>query len=418
METRERKMIMDDRFDDVRTLMPDADRGIDKLGEAREIYQTYSEFYGMRDTDPKIDEAIRESYKELVRSHQTPELLEIEERHPFESPDKYFKEIVTERYKETQGIPTPEHEELKGSISERIQELSSLRGIQTPGLDVACEKLNEKMKLQSEFASMTSMFMDRTLDEMSRIEIGEFIRSLDAESKLEIIPKSSVESMQIGECSDFSWREEVFRPLTGYVNINMEMVDKLAEALDDKKCLEVMSGNGLLSRCLQDRNVDIIATDKSMPIENSYLPLRTEQFTDIRQMDALDAIREYGKDIDILVMSWPPYGDDIAYRCVETLHEVNPEAEILYIGELWGGCNADDAFFNATMRAPMDEKMYEVSELYTPYYGLHDDISILKYVPVEERDPIEPDDYYGWDEDMDMGMDIDRDDKEEPNADN
>lgn len=350
----------------------------DKLENLKEIYSTYSEFYGLRDTDPKLNDELKNAWRVLAKNECTPEVDEAREKYPNNDLRTAYFKVLTEKY---DGIPTPEHGELQGSFVDRIRELGHLKGFESPSFDAACDRYEEKMH----FVPSSGMFgfirdmEDKPIDIFASMEMGAFIRTLDADSKLELIPKTSQESAELSLISDTDWRDDFMRPLTGYVNINMETMDQLAYILEDKKCLEVMAGNGLLSRCLQDREVDVIATDKSLPIDNKYFPLRTEAFTEIRQMDAIDAIREYGKDIDVLIMSWPPYGDDIASRCVEELHDVNPNAEILYIGESFGGCTANDDFFDKVERVEWDEDMHDLYDSYTPFNGLHDNFEFYRY---------------------------------------
>lgn len=59
-------------------------------------------------------------------------------------------------------------------------------------------------------------------------------------------------------------------------------------------------------------------------------------------------------------MSWPPYGDDVAYNVLQALRTVNPKAHIIYIGE-YEGCCADENFFNAIKNIP-DNRFKEINQ--------------------------------------------------------
>jgi len=54
---------------------------------------------------------------------------------------------------------------------------------------------------------------------------------------------------------------------------------------------------------------------------------------------------EYGKNVDVLIMSWPPYTDEVVVKVLRKMREVNPSCIMVYIGEKEGGCNASEEFF-------------------------------------------------------------------------
>lgn len=143
---------------------------------------------------------------------------------------------------------------------------------------------------------------------------------------------------------------------------------------------EVMSGTGSLSYVLRKLDIDIIATDDyswSIPWEkNGY------EYTDIENIDAIEAVEKYGRDVDILIMSWA-YMDNTAYQVLKKLHEVNPNCILLYIGEGGGGCTADSEFYNNIINY-YDETFKKVRKNYFQWNGLHDYPRLVKYNPAKE----------------------------------
>jgi hypothetical protein len=119
--------------------------------------------------------------------------------------------------------------------------------------------------------------------------------------------------------------------------ISKDWVKPLANWIGDRKCLEIMAGQGMLSKALQDEGVNIIATDKKN--------ISTDAWTNVERLDCLKAIQKYGKDVDLIVCSWPPYDEDSAYKVLTLMREVNPQLMMIYIGEGCGGCCADNQFF-------------------------------------------------------------------------
>lgn len=160
-----------------------------------------------------------------------------------------------------------------------------------------------------------------------------------------------------------------------YALVTWSWAKPFAEWIKDKKCLEVMAGRGWLSLALQSLGVDIIATD-----DYSWLRQKNwdEPVTEVEELDSIEAIEKYGKDIDLLIISWP-YMDDAAYNTIKKLYEVNPDTQIVYIGEGMGGCTADDEF-HEHFREIEDEDFQLVVSGFQQWWGLHDYVYLGRYV--------------------------------------
>lgn len=73
---------------------------------------------------------------------------------------------------------------------------------------------------------------------------------------------------------------------------------------------------------------------------------------------------QYVKNIQnsLIIMNWPDYNSDFAYQIASNTHESNI---LLYIGEDYGGCTANDKFF----------EKFTVQSLDIPWYSwcaIHD----------------------------------------------
>ena len=132
----------------------------------------------------------------------------------------------------------------------------------------------------------------------------------------------------------------------GFSIITKELIDELKMFIGDKKVLEVMGGNGYLSRCLHEAGVDIVCTDtnewatskKTNPMFKKW----TNTWYPIEQLDAVGAVEKYN-DRDVVIMSWPPYYEPTD---VDVLKQCLWGGKILiYIGESEGGCTGTDQFF-------------------------------------------------------------------------
>lgn len=185
----------------------------------------------------------------------------------------------------------------------------------------------------------------------------------------------------------------------GFSLVAYDWVRMLKETIiKDSKCLEIMSGSGMLAKALKDVGCDIIATDNKtwcnggpgMPVDWFINP-----FTEVEEIDCIEAIEKYGKDVDFIIVSWA-YMDDTCYRALLKMREVNPKCIMIYIGE-YGECCADENFTEAAQE--FDEYIYnesrnhkaipesymsmynnllKIRKLYKSWFGIHDDIYLVK----------------------------------------
>lgn len=160
--------------------------------------------------------------------------------------------------------------------------------------------------------------------------------------------------------------------LMGYSLVSKNWVRPLAAFIGKRKVLEIMSGTGALAKALQDEGVDVTATD-----DYSWKATFAGQWTKVEKRDALKAISKYGKATDFILMSWP-YLDDTALKVLQRMRRVNPDCRLIYIGEPKGGCNADDAFFDAVVSDEDDSALNHVREVYPCWYGFCDTVHLYK----------------------------------------
>jgi len=122
-------------------------------------------------------------------------------------------------------------------------------------------------------------------------------------------------------------------------------VDALAERLRGKSVLEVFAGNGTLAAELTRRGVDVVATTLFSGHDGHERGLRFP----VVERDARAAVREFGRERDVLLMSWPTTTEAAAAAALEW----GDERPIVFIGEVTrpelglaglGGC-ASDFFF-------------------------------------------------------------------------
>lgn len=170
--------------------------------------------------------------------------------------------------------------------------------------------------------------------------------------------------------NSYDYRETLM-PIVGYTLVTQSFCQKLANFIGNKKVLEIMAGTGCLTYGLRSCGVTIHATDDLS--EGLY-----ERFwiDDLEQLDCIESIKKYGRSIDYVLVSWAADKAPLL-TVVGLLNHINPNAEIIYIGEPKGGCTGHDALWNMVTPICYDT-FYQAVLSYRSWYGLHDKPYLLK----------------------------------------
>jgi hypothetical protein len=144
------------------------------------------------------------------------------------------------------------------------------------------------------------------------------------------------------------------------------VVRKICDATVGKKIIEVGAGTGLWAKLLKLSGSEIIATDSfeshGYREDNTYLP--------VHNLEAVAAI-EQNRDCDVLMLIWPAYDTDMAERALKAFNG----STVIYIGEGYGGCNANDEFFDELQQN--FEELRSHDDIYVPtWFGIHDGLEI------------------------------------------
>ncbi|MFJ7982362.1 hypothetical protein ACIQ1D_19050 [Lysinibacillus xylanilyticus] len=216
-----------------------------------------------------------------------------------------------------------------------------------------------------------------------------YTANITIEEKIhDVIPKNckDIFSSSFSDVEDYGFNftkdirlKEKFNEMGMFCFVSWAWVNPLVEWLGNKKCLEVMAGRGWLSHALRQKGVDVVATDDfswhGMPQFSKWIDIVTE----IEDLDAVEAVRKYGKNIDVLIMTWA-YMDNVAYKTIKELHKVNPQAKIIVCGEGRGGCTADDKFFDHFDEIEDEDFYRNVASKYETWNGLHDRLTLGRYI--------------------------------------
>ena len=208
---------------------------------------------------------------------------------------------------------------------------------------------------------------------MNIFELRKFMAKLYEWEKTGKLP-NTWDLKNMDSLSNLEFRDKFISKL-GFAAINKKFIEVLNdEVIKNKKCLEIMAGTGALSKALYDLGIDVISTDNlSWDDLESYQSWKSRSFN-VEKLDCVKAIEKYGKDVDFIICSWPPYDEPQATQAIIKMREVNPNCKMIYIGEDQGGCTADDDFFNNWKDVYEPE---ETNGCFERFYGLHDRIYVL-----------------------------------------
>lgn len=166
---------------------------------------------------------------------------------------------------------------------------------------------------------------------------------------------------------------DVFIRKYGYWIINQQNVTNLKEFIGNSKVLEVMAGTGYVGRILSNNGIDIISTDNNEWADHFDTIYKRDE-----SIDCISAVKKYGKDCDVLMMSWVPFGSSIGADTMRLYHEINPNGAIIWIGEQEGGaCGSDEDFevMDSIGRNEELERFFNYS--FEQFNGMHDEAFIM-----------------------------------------
>jgi len=207
-----------------------------------------------------------------------------------------------------------------------------------------------------------------TLNQLSRTGLNNksFEALESAKQKMEetpVIGRGSVFHFRRDFCAGFGWG------IPSAVGWRM-----IAETVSGRKVLELGAGSGFLAACIManvtNKPVSYVATD-AMTGQHTF----TSSYYRVQKRTHKQTLEEH-PDADVLILNWPTYGDPWAG---EALKEFKGDT-VVYIGENWGGCTADDDFFEE-----LEEKWgLQQSECCIQWQGIHDAVCVYKRLEMDE----------------------------------
>ena len=116
--------------------------------------------------------------------------------------------------------------------------------------------------------------------------------------------------------------------------------------------------------------------DRGYPIQAVY------------QLDSVgDATEHVTSRFGTVMLTWPPFNQPFALNVAQRML---PGQILVYEGEMAGGCNADDAFFELTadrsVWEPLEEFTIRLNSVHVVAETLHDCWAVWRRIPNPEND--------------------------------
>lgn len=158
--------------------------------------------------------------------------------------------------------------------------------------------------------------------------------------------------------------------------VNAPFAKALADYLNGAPVLEIMAGNGYISKGLRNNNANqrIYTTDSqawTRENETGKHPVTT-----IEKLDAISAIKKYGDQVDYVIMSWAPDKEEVDWDVLQLLRHDYPDVKFLVIGEQDGATNSKKFWQEAQLS--QDEGLQRVNQQLHSFDLIDEQIYLVK----------------------------------------
>lgn len=158
--------------------------------------------------------------------------------------------------------------------------------------------------------------------------------------------------------------------------VNAPFAKALADYLNGAPVLEIMAGNGYISKGLRNNNANqqIYTTDSQAWVKENETG--KHPVTKIEKLDAVSAIKKYGDQVDYVIMSWAPDKGETDWKVLQLLRQDYPDIKFLVIGEKDGATNSKKFWQEAQLS--QDEDLQKVNQQLHSFDLIDEQIYLVK----------------------------------------
>lgn len=157
-----------------------------------------------------------------------------------------------------------------------------------------------------------------------------------------------------------------------WATITQDFVQEMVNEFPEQSFLELMAGNGYLSKGLRDLGVKTYCTDDLSWSE--YNETGKLKMTSVESLDALEALEKYGSKVDNVIVAWSPDREEIDYQVLQKIRQL--DVNFLVIGERYGATDSKKFWDNAELIK--DTRVSLINRFYSRYDIVHDQLYLVK----------------------------------------
>lgn len=135
---------------------------------------------------------------------------------------------------------------------------------------------------------------------------------------------------------------------------NSSFTNALSHYLNGAPVLEVMAGNGYISKGLRNSNPHetIYTTDNQAWVQENETG--KHPVTKVEKLSAMDAVDKYGREVEYVIMSWAPDKGEQDWQLLQHIRLNYPDLKLLVVGEKNGATNSPAFWQHAQLSQPGD----------------------------------------------------------------
>jgi hypothetical protein len=155
--------------------------------------------------------------------------------------------------------------------------------------------------------------------------------------------------------------------------ISAPFAKDLAKYIGDDSALEIMAGNGNISKGLTDLGVKVFPTDSLEWVNENQTG--KHQLIDVEKLDALSAIAKYQDQVKYVIMSWSPDKQTIDVDVLNAIRKADNDLELIVIGEKNGATDSKEFWQQAHFIKPDIAK--QLNQHHQPFDLIKDQVYLV-----------------------------------------
>ncbi|MFC6294892.1 SAM-dependent methyltransferase [Lactiplantibacillus daoliensis] len=159
--------------------------------------------------------------------------------------------------------------------------------------------------------------------------------------------------------------------------ISAPFLKDLADFIGNGPVLEVMAGNGYISKGLSrlHPSQEIITTDSKAWTKEANNETGKHPVTTIEGLDAVTAFEKYADQITYVIMAWSPDKLTLDWELLQAMRASDRQIPLICIGEKYGATGSKQFWDNAHYRD--DTAVEKLNSHYRPFDLIHDQVYVV-----------------------------------------